>query len=516
MKRVLDFYGFYESDLVKESIKVARDYAIKKYVEKRGIKLSDLSDVEREKITHSKEMNVIKELTDNMPGYAPLFAIFHYDQDASPAKLRELKNEMIKYKRNMSDLPMPPMEYAKIKLSDKNTTPGYQKLIDDLAKIELKIKLRKLYKSFTFRMRNEFKKATPEQIDKLTQISNQLDKLPDETAVLPNGEKVTRNAWRSFTKNLLKYDDLENYPDFSDPEVAFAELISDAENLVNTWGLGLDDIVNRLVEAGPQAGIIYVGNGYIVLSARTVDALQIVAGSTTWCIRNQEMFKQIVGTGNLQLCLLNTNLSSVDNMSLIGLTVDSLGNIIDNADRENRPIWEASGTKYYDFMLRIGYPDAAISATRDQFKNEVQIKSLTDTFIGFKDYENLNAITSNLISRVFGAKAVFTNVDSSRMAYRILGEIISKVHPGVINIMIMEYRDHGICSNFSLSLFKNIFSQYCKKSDIEAILSETKYAKEDSETIIKKSDRFPAKIVSQARIIIDAADAAIEYLRDFD
>lgn len=500
----MDFYGFGSVNPVNESMKMARDYVIRRYAEEHKIKPSDLTDSQREGIINTKAMSRIKELTDDFPGYAPLFAMFHYDQRASFEKLEELKKDMLKYKTNMGDLPMSPMEYAKIVKDDKNPTTGYQQLIDDLAKIENKIKLRKLYKAFTSRMREEFKKATPYQINKLEEISNQLDLLPDVKTELETGEVITKNAWRSFTGNMRKYDDITHYPAFSNPAVAFMELIRDADTLIASWGDSMNDLIDKLNKIGVEAGIIYVGNGHIAVSARTANALRILAGSTTWCIQSEGMFKSTVGAGRMQLCLIDFNLPPTDELSLVGLTVSSNGKVVDSANRNNRPI--LTGKTLNAALIELKCPRALISAVEDKFDEECEIKSFTDTFItGGK-------INGNFVSKIFGAKAALLDSKSSDKAYRILGDILIKLDKGIIKEMISEYKGHGICSEFSLELFKNIFVKYCDASDIKEILEETEFARDDSKLIIKKADKFSEDYVKQAKITIGSVDAAIEYL----
>jgi hypothetical protein len=504
MKRFLNFNSFSSEITMNESMKMAKEYVIKRYAEEHKIKSSEVSDEKRNQLVNTNVMKSIAGLTDTFPGYAPLFAIFHYEQGASVPKLGELSADLKKYKTNMADLPMNPMEYAKIVKDDKNPTTGYQQLIDDLAKIENKIKLRKLYKAFTSRMRDEFKKATPYQIKKLEEISNQLDLLPDATTKLETGEVITKNAWRSFTGNMRKYDDTTHYPAFSNPAVAFAELIKDADTLIASWGDSMDDLVDKLNKIGVEAGIVYVGNGHIAVSARTANALRILAGSTTWCIQQEGQFKSTVGAGRMQLCLIDFNLPPTDELSLVGLTVSSNGKVVDSANRSNRPI--LTGKTLNAALIELKCPRALISAVEDKFDDECEIKSFTDTFItGGK-------INGNFVSKIFGAKAALLDSKSSDKAYKILGDILIKLDKGIVKEMISEYRGHGICSEFSLELFKNIFVKYCDASDIKGILEETEFARDDSKLIIKKADKFSEDYVKQAKITIDSVDAAIEYL----
>jgi hypothetical protein len=184
--------------------------------------------------------------------------------------------------------------------------------------------------------------------------------------------------------------------------------------------------------------------------------------------------------------------------------VSSNGKVVDSANRSNRPI--LTGKTLNAALIELKCPRALISAVEDKFDDECEIKSFTDTFItGGK-------INGNFVSKIFGAKAALLDSKSSDKAYKILGDILIKLDKGIVKEMISEYRGHGICSEFSLELFKNIFVKYCDASDIKGILEETEFARDDSKLIIKKADKFSEDYVKQAKITIDSVDAAIEYL----
>ncbi len=461
------FQKFQEDLLLNESVQQAKDYLLKRYAEKKEIKTSEIPEKVKKEILNDPKFIAIRDLTQKSPGYTPLFVKFFYEQGATMENLEHLMDDLNKYKQNLAkDLSMPVVDYGKIEPTEEDHRPGWEVLGDELRNIPRKIKLRKLYSELTAKMRKEFARATDKQIDKLTEISNQLDKLPDEDG---------RKAWDEFTKGLKKYEDTRTYPQYKDTKVAFEDMIKDADTFISAWGESEDELIKKLKKLGAQVGFLYNKDGYTVVSTRAPEALRAVAGDTTFCIRTDSTFWSY-GGGRVQLVVLNRNIPKSDHYSLVGITVNPNQTIHTDADRPNRRVTDRNGRNYKDLrsiLDGIGLPAEAVNKVIEEFPQETDIKLATEQF--FKNQKDLTPqkIVSSLIKINSGVLA--GKVDETEWE-KISGivSLIIKETEGLRTSNFMEFfKENGIMTDSGWEVFKKIIGDDYTKSDMEQIYDHT-------------------------------------------
>lgn len=461
------FPTFSEKQALMESVQVAKDYLLKRYALANKMKTSEIPEETKKKILDDPKFKEVKDLTEKSPGYTPMFVKFRFDQKAHIDELKEIFDNLIKYKQTLGqDLSMNINDYVKLEPTEDDIRPGYEVLGDDLRNIERKRKLRKFYSELTGKMRKVFAKATDKQIDDLTEISNQLEQLKD---------KDGKNAWKEFTKGLKKYEDTRTYPEYKDEKVAFADVIKDALEFVEGWNQDESGLLKKLKDLGPMAGILYAKNGYIVESARTPEAQRAICADTNWCIRTDSTFWSY-GQGRVQINIMNSNVPVTDIHSLIGITVNPDGTIHTDATRPNNRLRDKNGNTYRtlkDALEGLDYPKDLIDAVMSKFKMECDIKIALERY--YKEGTGLTV--SEVIMSLIATTKGFLSGSMPQEDWERISGLVSKiifVDKGLKKRdFIEEYKRSGILSDAGLNVFNSLIGDDYTKSDIEDILKST-------------------------------------------
>lgn len=476
------FRTFSEKQPLLESIQDAKNYLLKRYATAKNIKTTEIPEDIKMKILGDPDFALIRKMVEekNFPGYAPLFVKFFYDQKATIQELQEIADLLSTYKTNIAkDLDMPVLDYGKITSTAEDVRPGFEVLADELRSIPRKVKLRKLYNRLIPEMKAQFNKASEEEIRKLEEISNQLDQLPDLTDKDQSGKTVTRNAWEEFTGNARKYSDYRTYPRFKDHRLAFLEMISDAEDKIDKWNIGEDDLIKDLMALDLEVGIMYNKKGYIVISARTNKAVKAVAGDTNWCIRDEYTFWRYAaskpGEERVQLVIANKNISSVDPLSLVGITAYGDGKIYSSADRPNSLIHSRLGARTVKELLdKIGYPDDLKERVTRNLRTEADIKFSIEQFL--KEGSKLTA-TSLIESLIKARRGILKGIMTEEQWENISG-VVSSILAQSLNLkpseFIKVYKESGILTRANLNVFDYVIGDSYTSKDIKDIVEKSK------------------------------------------
>ena len=472
------FPTFSEKQALMENVQAAKDYLLKRYALEKKIKTSEIDEETKKKILADPKFKEVKDLTEKFPGYTPMFVKFRFEQKAHMEELKEIFDNLMKYKQNLKqDLTMDINDYVKIEPTEDDIRPGYEVLGDDLRNIERKRKLRKFYSELTGKMRKVFAKATDKQIDDLTEISNQLEQLKD---------KDGKNAWKEFTKGLKKYEDTRTYPQYRDEKVAFADVIKDALEFVEGWNQDESGLLKKLKDLGPMAGILYAKNGYIVESARTPEAQRAICADTNWCIRTDSTFWSY-GQGRVQINIINSNVPITDIHSLIGITVNTDGSIHTDATRPNNRLRDKNGNSFRtlkDALEGLGYPKDLIDTVMAKLKTETDIKIALERY--YKDGASLKVrdiIESLLVSNRGFLSGAMPKEDWERIS-GLVSQIIFEVKDLKKSDFMKEFKENGIYGDAAMNVFEQLIGDDYTKADIEDILSATEKGIEDMKYLL--------------------------------
>ena len=472
------FPTFSEKQALMENVQAAKDYLLKRYALEKKIKTSEIDEETKKKILADPKFKEVKDLTEKFPGYTPMFVKFRFEQKAHMEELKEIFDNLMKYKQNLKqDLTMDINDYVKIEPTEDDIRPGYEVLGDDLRNIERKRKLRKFYSELTGKMRKVFAKATDKQIDDLTEISNQLEQLKDKDGKI---------AWKEFTKGLKKYEDTRTYPEYRDEKVAFADVIKDALEFVEGWNQDESGLLKKLKGLGPMAGILYAKNGYIVESARTPEAQRAICADTNWCIRTDSTFWSY-GQGRVQINIINSNVPVTDIHSLIGITVNTDGSIHTDATRPNNRLRDKNGNSFRtlkDALEGLDYPKDLIDTVMAKLKTETDIKIALERY--YKDGASLKVrdiIESLLVSNRGFLSGAMPKEDWERIS-GLVSQIIFEVKDLKKSDFMKEFKENGIYGDAAMNVFEQLIGDDYTKADIEDILSATEKGIEDMKYLL--------------------------------
>lgn len=445
------FRTFFDIEPLMENVQDAKSYLVKLYAEKNKIKPSEIDEETKKHIWDNPKFLEVKDLMDRnkMPGNTLPFLKFAVDQRATMEQLEEIVELLKDNKNNLNSLPMSILEYSKIDRNkkkkegedeedDNDHRPGWEMLRDDLSNIERKRKLKNFIDRLTPRMKEYVnKKATTKQLEKLEEISSQLKLMPKN--------KEGREAWDAFfypdlgvlndhgkvKGRMGSYDDTITYTDYKDPAKAMDGIISDAEAFISKWGEDEDAVIAKIKSLGPQAGIIFARDGFLIMSARTPEAQRLVCSETGWCIRTDSTFWSY-SSGRVQVNVINNNIPTSERNSLVGITINKNGTVHTDADRPNGRIQAQGGGNYTgkpatELLRRIGVPQAGIEAFERQFPKEANVKIILEHF--FKNAGGLKPdfIVESLVSFNKGFLKGTLPEDEWEEISALISEIISDV-----------------------------------------------------------------------------------------
>lgn len=489
------FRTFFEAiEPLNENVQAAKDYLLKKYADKKEIKLSEIPEEDKRRILQNPRFVQIRDLTQKNPGYTLPFLKFYMEQNATLEQLEEIFGLLNKYKNALGDLSMSIGDYSKYVPSGEgdDTKPGYELLGDELRSFERRKKVKDFFQEMTPRMKKEFNRASDEEIEDLTAISNQLKTLPDI-----DGE----NAWKSFSKNMKKYDDSRTYPEYSNPRTAFLDIKKDALNFIEAWGKGDDELLASLKKLGPQAGILYAKDKYLVMSARTPESNRVVCSDTGWCIKTDSTFWSY-GGGRIQLNILDRNRPVSDPKSLIGITINPDGTVHTSHDRPNHRV---SGRTYLE-ILRSYYPEDLVNAVKDKFEREVSIKLALEKY--YKDSKGLDTkkIIESLITLSKGFLSGVVPPEDWEQISGVVSEIIFIEKKLTKEEFMKIFKQHGIFTPATWKVFDSIIGNDYSKDDMEAIMKAVDHNIKSMESLIELNnqgmlDLFPKDMETMKQII---------------
>jgi len=484
------FQTFSEKVPLFESVQMAKDYLLKTAAQKKGIKTSELKPEEKEKILKDPKFKEVMRITQKSPGYAPMFTKFLLVEGAEIEELEEIMELLTRYKQNLTkDLSMPVLDFMKVEPTDEDPRPSYEVLGDELRNIPRKVKLRKFYNRLTLKMRRAFQKASEQQIEKLEEISNQLERMPKKDGL---------DAWDEFTKTFRKYDDTRTYPEYKDEKVAFGDLIKDADLFIGKWQESDDELIKKLKSMGAQVGFLYNKDGYTVISTRTPDALKAVAGDSNWCIKNDSTFWSY-GGGRVQFVIMNTNLPVSDPKSLYGITVNTDGTVYTDAvGRSQSRVTNKSGNtfnnkSFQELLNSQDFPSELIDKVMKTFPMEKDIKLAMEQFFRNKKDLTTEKIVGSLINVNRGFLAGQVDESEWETIAGVVSEIIKTTEGIKTSQFLKFFKDNGILSESGWAVFDRVVGSDYTKEDIQKIKEQTEEGFETIEYILQENKRKTLK-----------------------
>ena len=463
-----------------ENVQQAKEYLFKISAQKIGKKPSDLDDDYKKKILSDPLWIAVRDLTQKTPGYTYMFTKFAFDENAPMSTLEEILAMLTQYKQILGELPMKVEQYAKIEPSKEDPRPGYERLDDDLVQLERKRAVKDLYNEFTAKLKEDFKGASPDQVNALVEITNQAKS---------KGEECWKDllGWNPETKkyNLSRYENLQEFIDF-------------ATKFIEQYGKGGEGSFEKEIkELGAQVGVLYNEGDYLAVSVRTGEAQQKLFGDLSWCITRATSTFWSYSGGNLQINVFNFSLPITDKMYVIGMTVSPEGKITTDADKFNNRLVGSSGKLFWEYLSKAGYPKSMVEKMQSKFPDEVRIRKSLEAFQKYKETGG-KVKPKEVIRYLVG---LTNNVSSGIMTPAEWEEISGEVSKIIFDDMGFKsstfldfFKENGIYSEAAWNVFHSVVGKDFAGNDIEAIIKATEEGFETFQDLIEFAKRGALKM----------------------
>lgn len=284
---------------------------------KAKIREIKLSDEQARNIERDPAFVKIREMVKDTLGWCYIFTYFYYVENVPFEELEAIYKKVLDFRQLLGRLPKP----LDNNFIDPNIPNNNEVLVDELEKINRYRKLKKFIDELPGDMRREFATTSDlykEKIEDLAVAFDDFGKNP-ETGVTDEKEKATLQ--KLFFSKIKRYKVLR-------------EVIPQAENYIR--GLDNKSVVKfyKVIEKCNEmfgvvgADIVFDENGILILDIKSFQANKMLNSNTSHCIASYDgHWASYVGTEqdnkfNKQYYIYNFNLSSSDNKSIIGITIE--------------------------------------------------------------------------------------------------------------------------------------------------------------------------------------------------
>jgi len=431
MNGVLTFSQWAKSFTLNENVKDAKRYLIKRYAEKHNIE--EITPEDERKAVDIKQYNQIRELVGSNDGYVYTFIKFHFEQKipitgADDVRLT-IKNMYKKIKDHagmLNTLPMTIEQYSNAPTIGNIT--GFESLMDEFDRYDLRKKHNWVIEKVNGDLRRSIKQMDKEQINRLYAAAKIIDDIDEES------EKPYPESQR--------FSILKKSAAFKEGLVYLNAIESTADGLSNS---DVNQKINELRAIEPEAGLVYVGQGYLVISVRTqraqLELFKIV--DNTWCLNYGKQHKNYGGQkGYLQYNIFNFNLPVTDQLYIVGNTIDETNRLKNSHQMNDNRIEKSSN--FAEHLRILGYPDELISQVIKSLSIEREIKTIIEQ-LGIETAKPIDLLLSLVKSTYIIDMDVEENIRNV-----VVGIIRDQLSTKISREDILElYMKFGVLSTFS-------------------------------------------------------------------
>jgi hypothetical protein len=331
------FKSFKKKEVISlnENLSSGKQYFVRLKAEEAGFDANALTDEEKRRLEQDREWVAIRQLLEQgkRAGDAVAFVKFRLKQGASMDELSNLIATLKGDQVNLNELPMSISQYADLESSGEET-PGYEKLMDDLATQKStnigKWVIKKLSKSANtrdyagnptgaapFNQKEAYKNASPELQKRIIELGAQLVKAD-----------VAGTVVSTFGKRMSNWGSIE-------------EIADQLESRIKGFASNLNSSLAKVEKLGAAASTVWTGDNRALFIFRSDHALAALCSMAEWCINPGDSinggssFYSYASGGNVQYVYFNFNLSPSDANYLTGVTVKSDGTIRAAHDKVN-------------------------------------------------------------------------------------------------------------------------------------------------------------------------------------
>jgi hypothetical protein len=368
MSHLLSFNSFNRLPRVDENIQAAKGELLKRYSEKMNVPLSEIPKEEQAEILrNNKDYQAILQMLRGKDGYVYPFVLFRFDHNVRMNQLANLLEKIKQYAAILNTLPMSIEEYAK--QDQVNGVDSFEALMDAFDAIETRKRSRWIIDSTPGDLRRRLRMLGDRDQDRLIKAAKMIDDADAKVGTFIDPETGAE------TNNKISL--LKKVKAFADKSAE--EYLEWVEEFAN--GVSSSDIVTKmdqLKDLVPEAGLLYLKNGYMVLGIRTEKAQKDLCSIANWCI-NRGMWGTYGGKqDSLQINIFDFNKRPTDPLHITGTTVTKDKRVTHSHDKDDRSVVKSNNFK--EHLLGLGYPEELASSVDSALVREALIKDIVTGF----------------------------------------------------------------------------------------------------------------------------------------
>jgi hypothetical protein len=451
---------------INENIAAAKVYMQKRYANRLKKDVRELTPVEKDKALENSAYLKILDLLKGQPGYVMPFTKFHFDQGITIDELNGLLDTIKTGRHLIQQLSKPIEQWANTE--PVNGISGFEQLNDELRTIEREKGVKWFINGLPKNLRDQYRALDKDKQQTVITLAVQLDEL---------GKSVIDRLFEKIkSMDRWKIEDVITY----------------TSNYINGFSnLEMKKKIDELESLEPEAGILYNDDKYLVMSIRTKSAQEKLCAVANWCI-NRGQFYRYADKG-LQINIFNFGTDPDDPLFLTGNTIGFDGRVMDSHDINDKSIrkgWEISA-----HFKELGYPDSLISAIKDNFENECNIKRALSKIYNPKEGKPLTS-RDVVESLIVMNRGVLAGTLSNTAWGKIAGSV-SRIAANESNLsnklFIKCFIDSGILTEAAWNIFDSVIGKDYTREDMEAIKDSTIFHMDNFIYIL---DKVGAGIVS--------------------
>jgi hypothetical protein len=314
-------YNKFLDTRLNENVQAAKTYLKNLALVKKKAKdeKATLTPEEVRRAENNPEFLKIKEMLRDNPGYTYLFTKFFFDEGVEMTELEQVYSKLKELRQSLNLLSMPIEKFGDVKPSDEDPRKGFERLLDDIAKIETSRVVKKWVNQLPGDLRREYQNAPVVQKEKIEGIATAFEEFGKE----PDGSKDEKKNKELQDLFFLK---VRRYKNITELITAANSYIKAANNA--STSKFLQAIQRTNVKYGHMNGaeIVFDENGILIIEVRSFAANKDLNSNTSHCIASSsgQWDNYVAGDNNYnkQYYIYNFNLPPSDNNSVIGITIE--------------------------------------------------------------------------------------------------------------------------------------------------------------------------------------------------
>ena len=343
--RMINFKNFSATDSVNENVQQAKIFLKKRFLaakkSKTGKEDETLTPEEQRRAETNPEFLKIKEMLRDNPGYVYAFTKFFFEEEVPFEELKAMYAKIKKNRAVINTLPMRVEEYADIEATSSDQRKGFERLGDDMTKLEEK----RIVKKFVDRLPGDFTVTIPAAKDKGTVVASIKRAYQNSSAAIKEKVHGIALAFDEFGKSPdgskdekknkelqdMFFDKVKRYRNLNEVIQAALSFIKSANNGNISKFLQTIQNVNKKYGELNGAEVVYDEEGVLIIEVKSYHANKELNSNTSHCIASSSyQWDNYVGSDsnfNKQYYIYNFNLQPNDNKSVIGITIQPRGEI---------------------------------------------------------------------------------------------------------------------------------------------------------------------------------------------